>query len=59
MEDMLLYYSSIALSLLLVAVAFKLTYRQTPKHLPPSPPSLPIIGHLHLVKVLNLVYLES
>jgi isoflavone 2'-hydroxylase len=50
MEDMLLYYSSIALSLLLVAVAFKLTYRQTPKHLPPSPPSLPIIGHLHLVK---------
>ncbi|XP_059428369.1 cytochrome P450 81Q32-like [Corylus avellana] len=51
MEDMLLIYSS--LSLLVVAVAFKLIIHlqtTTPKHLPPSPPSLPILGHLHLAK---------
>ncbi|GLT69338.1 hypothetical protein SLA2020_414960 [Shorea laevis] len=53
MEDMMLLYSS--LSLLVIAIAFKLIYLQTrtppkPKHLPPSPPSLPILGHLHLVK---------
>jgi isoflavone 2'-hydroxylase len=53
MEDMLLIYSS--LFLLIVAVAFKLiihlqTRTRTPKHLPPSPPSLPILGHLHLAK---------
>ncbi|XP_059428247.1 cytochrome P450 81E8-like [Corylus avellana] len=50
MEDMLLYSS---LSLLVLAVAFKLIIHlqtTTPKHLPPSPPSLPILGHLHLVK---------
>jgi isoflavone 2'-hydroxylase len=52
MEDMLIYTS---LSLLVVAVAFKLiihlqTRTRTPKHLPPSPPSLPILGHLHLAK---------
>ncbi|XP_059427748.1 cytochrome P450 81Q32-like [Corylus avellana] len=48
---MLLLYSS--LSLLVVAVAFKLIIHlqtTTTKHLPPSPPSLPILGHLHLVK---------
>jgi isoflavone 2'-hydroxylase len=51
MEDMLLIYTS--LSLLVLAVAFKLIiHLQTrkPKNLPPSPPSLPILGHLHLVK---------
>jgi isoflavone 2'-hydroxylase len=51
MEVMLLIYTS--LSLLVLAVAFKLIiHLQTrkPKHLPPSPPSLPILGHLHLVK---------
>ena len=49
MEDMLLYSS---LSLLLLLVAFKLFLHRKPrhKHLPPSPPSLPILGHLHLVK---------
>ncbi|XP_059463062.1 cytochrome P450 81E8-like [Corylus avellana] len=50
METMLLYSS---LSLLVLAVAFKLIIHlqtTTPKHLPPSPPSLPILGHLHLVK---------
>ncbi|KAB9061839.1 hypothetical protein FH972_026946 [Carpinus fangiana] len=53
MEEMVLIYTS--LSLLVVAVAFKLiihlqTRTRTPKHLPPSPPSLPILGHLHLAK---------
>jgi isoflavone 2'-hydroxylase len=51
MEAMALLYSS--LSLLVVAVAFKLIIHlqtRTPKHLPPSPPSLPILGHLHLAK---------
>ena len=46
----MLLYSS--LSLLLLLVAFKLFLQRKPrhKHLPPSPPSLPILGHLHLVK---------
>jgi isoflavone 2'-hydroxylase len=51
MEVMLLIYTS--LSLLVLAVAFKLIIhlqKRKPKHLPPSPPSLPILGHLHLVK---------
>uniref|UniRef100_A0A2N9FSA9 Cytochrome P450 n=1 Tax=Fagus sylvatica TaxID=28930 RepID=A0A2N9FSA9_FAGSY len=49
MEDMLIYSS---FSLLLLFVAFKLFFQSTTqhKHLPPSPPSLPIIGHLHLIK---------
>ncbi|XP_030962375.1 cytochrome P450 81E8-like [Quercus lobata] len=50
---MLLYSSLSSLLLfLLLAVAFKflLQTRTKHKHLPPSPPSLPILGHLHLVK---------
>ena len=49
MEDMLIYSS---FSLLFLIVAFKLFFQSTTqyKHLPPSPPSLPIIGHLHLIK---------
>ncbi|KAF5752860.1 hypothetical protein HS088_TW01G00778 [Tripterygium wilfordii] len=48
MEDIVLYT---ALSLLFLALAFKLYQsRRSHKNLPPSPPSLPILGHLHLLK---------
>nr|XP_023905480.1 cytochrome P450 81E8-like [Quercus suber] len=49
MEDILLF-SSLTLFLLFIAFKFILKTRRRAKHLPPSPPSLPIIGHLHLVK---------
>ncbi|KAF3965641.1 hypothetical protein CMV_010185 [Castanea mollissima] len=50
MEAILLHLS---LTLLSFLVAFKLilkTRTTRPKHLPPSPPFLPIIGHLHIIK---------
>ena len=50
---MLLYSSLSSLLLLLfLAVAFKFLLQTRTKHknLPPSPPSLPILGHLHLIK---------
>ncbi|KAK7830489.1 cytochrome p450 81e8 [Quercus suber] len=50
MVAILLYLS---LTLLFFLVAIKLIVKTTttrPKHLPPSPPSLPIIGHLHIIK---------
>ena len=50
MEDMLLYSSCFSFLLLLVAFKLFLQTRTQPKNLPPSPPSLPILGHLHLVK---------
>ena len=50
----MLLYSSLSslLLLLLLAVAFKFLLQTRTKHknLPPSPPSLPILGHLHLIK---------
>uniref|UniRef100_A0A2N9HSY0 Cytochrome P450 n=1 Tax=Fagus sylvatica TaxID=28930 RepID=A0A2N9HSY0_FAGSY len=45
----LLLYTSI--SLLILLLAFKLFHQtRTRPKLPPSPPSLPILGHLHLIK---------
>ncbi|EEF37438.1 cytochrome P450 81Q32 [Ricinus communis] len=48
MEDPILYFF---LSLLILLFAFKFYQSRTcPGNLPPSPPALPIIGHLHLLK---------
>ncbi|CAL5324553.1 unnamed protein product [Camellia sinensis] len=41
----------ISLSVFLLLIAFKfLSKARTQKNLPPSPPALPVIGHLHLLK---------
>ncbi|KAK0605406.1 hypothetical protein LWI29_026359 [Acer saccharum] len=52
MEDTTIFYSSV--SLLFLIFVFKLWFQPTArrrKNLPPSPrPSLPVIGHLHLLK---------
>ncbi|KAF3967456.1 hypothetical protein CMV_008539 [Castanea mollissima] len=50
MEDMLLYSSLSLLLLLAIAFKFLLQTRTKHKHRPPSPHSLPILGHLHLIK---------
>nr|POE97479.1 cytochrome p450 81e8 [Quercus suber] len=47
----ILLYLSLTLLFFLVAIKLIVKTRTTrPKHLPPSPPSLPIIGHLHIIK---------
>ncbi|GMP84426.1 hypothetical protein CsSME_00037960 [Camellia sinensis var. sinensis] len=41
----------VSLSLFFLIIAFKfLSKARTQKNLPPSPPALPVIGHLHLLK---------
>ncbi|KAL5821766.1 hypothetical protein ACOSQ3_023648 [Xanthoceras sorbifolium] len=50
MEDTTILYSS--LSLLFLIFAFKLWFQPKTrcKNLPPSPPSIPVLGHLHILK---------
>ena len=50
MEDKLLYLSLSFLLLLVAYVKLFLHATPRPKHLPLSPPSLPLLGHLHLLK---------
>ncbi|GMN30041.1 hypothetical protein TIFTF001_047981, partial [Ficus carica] len=47
----LVFYTSVFL--ITIPIAFKLFLQTEKRHknLPPSPPSLPIIGHLHLLKI--------
>ncbi|GMP64137.1 hypothetical protein CsSME_00025557 [Camellia sinensis var. sinensis] len=47
--EVTLPYISLSVFLLLVALKF-LSKARTQKNLPPSPPALPVIGHLHLLK---------
>ncbi|KAJ9189316.1 hypothetical protein P3X46_000626 [Hevea brasiliensis] len=49
MEEAMLYAIVITL-ILVVALKLMLQTRRQRRNLPPSPPSLPIIGHLHLLK---------
>ncbi|KAF8012345.1 hypothetical protein BT93_I0478 [Corymbia citriodora subsp. variegata] len=47
MADVTLYVIIVSLLSVIILHSF---LRRKPKNLPPSPPSLPIIGHLHLLK---------
>lgn len=51
MGDYLLTFLSVLIVVLVAAVKFLLRSRRgLPKNVPPSPPSLPLIGHLHYLK---------
>ncbi|GMN34497.1 hypothetical protein TIFTF001_004713 [Ficus carica] len=49
MEDPVLY-TSLCLIMLLIALKLFLQAKKPHKNLPPSPPDLPVLGHLHLLK---------
>ncbi|XP_022771921.1 cytochrome P450 81D11-like [Durio zibethinus] len=50
MEEATVLYSFLSFIFLLICLNLMFQSRKHPKNLPPSPPSLPIIGHLHLLK---------
>ncbi|KAK8639304.1 hypothetical protein V6N13_137691 [Hibiscus sabdariffa] len=50
MEETTILYSSLSFIFLLFSLNLLFRSRKHPQNLPPSPPSLPILGHLHLLK---------
>ncbi|KAJ9177317.1 hypothetical protein P3X46_012551 [Hevea brasiliensis] len=50
MEDYMLLYSSLLVIFLILAFKLFSPTKSSSKTLPPSPPSLPIFGHLHLLR---------
>ncbi|GLT59256.1 hypothetical protein SLA2020_320850 [Shorea laevis] len=50
MEDQFVLYTSLSALLALLALKFLFRSQKRYKNLPPSPPSLPIVGHIHLLK---------
>ncbi|XP_062102604.1 cytochrome P450 81Q32-like [Humulus lupulus] len=52
MEEPVLLYTALALTIVvLVSKLFFQTQKRQYKNLPPTPPSLPLFGHLHLIKL--------
>ncbi|KAE8679736.1 Cytochrome P450 81E8 [Hibiscus syriacus] len=50
MEGITIIYSSLSFFFLLICLNLLFQFKKHPKNLPPSPPSLPILGHVHLLK---------
>ncbi|WRX20105.1 Cytochrome P450 - like 10 [Theobroma cacao] len=50
MEETTILYSSLSLVFILISLNFFFQTKKSHKNLPPSPPSRPILGHLHLLK---------
>ncbi|KAK8611600.1 hypothetical protein V6N13_131647 [Hibiscus sabdariffa] len=50
MEETTILFSSLSIIFLLFSLNLLFRSKKQPQNLPPSPPSLPILGHLHLLK---------